>query len=80
MVSLDFPESLNIVTVSLSVSLSLSLSLSPSLSFRFIYLFIICKYNVSCPQTLQKSESDLVTDGSEPPCGCWELYSGPLCS
>ena len=22
--------------------------------------------------------SDLVTDGSEPPCGCWDLNSGPL--
>jgi hypothetical protein len=21
--------------------------------------------------------SDLITDGSEPPCGCWELNSGP---
>jgi hypothetical protein len=23
-------------------------------------------------------ESDIVTDGCEPPCGCWELNSGPL--
>ena len=22
--------------------------------------------------------SDLITDGCEPPCGCWELNSGPL--
>ena len=22
--------------------------------------------------------SDLVTDGCEPPCGCWDLNSGPL--
>jgi hypothetical protein len=22
--------------------------------------------------------SDLITDGFEPPCGCWELNSGPL--
>ena len=21
---------------------------------------------------------DLITDGCEPPCGCWELNSGPL--
>ena len=21
--------------------------------------------------------SDLITDGCEPPCGCWELNSGP---
>ena len=31
----------------------------------------------SCLQTLQKRESDLVTDGCEPPCGCWDLNSGP---
>jgi hypothetical protein len=31
----------------------------------------------SCLQTLQKRASDLVTDGCEPPCGCWELNSGP---
>ena len=29
-------------------------------------------------QTLQDMESDLVMDGCEPPCGCWELNSGPL--
>ncbi|MCI8716423.1 MAG: solute-binding protein, partial [Oscillospiraceae bacterium] len=27
---------------------------------------------------LQKRESDLVMDGCEPPCGCWDLNSGPL--
>jgi hypothetical protein len=31
----------------------------------------------SCPQTLQKRASDLITDGCEPPCGCWDLNSGP---
>jgi hypothetical protein len=25
-----------------------------------------------------KGASDLITDGCEPPCGCWELNSGPL--
>ena len=45
----------------------------------FIYLFIYyMKVHCSCLQTLQKRESDLVTDGCEPPCGCWELNSGPL--
>jgi hypothetical protein len=29
-----------------------------------------------CLQTLQKRASDLITDGREPPCGCWELNSG----
>ena len=31
----------------------------------------------SCLQTLRKRVSDLVTDGCEPPCGCWDLNSGP---
>ena len=26
----------------------------------------------------QKRATDLITDGCEPPCGCWELNSGPL--
>ena len=26
----------------------------------------------------QKRASDPITDGCEPPCGCWELNSGPL--
>jgi hypothetical protein len=25
-----------------------------------------------------KRASDPITDGSEPPCGCWDLNSGPL--
>ena len=29
-------------------------------------------------QTHQKKASDPITDGCEPPCGCWELNSGPL--
>jgi hypothetical protein len=28
--------------------------------------------------THQKRASDLMTDGCEPPCGCWELNLGPL--
>jgi hypothetical protein len=32
----------------------------------------------SCLQILQKRVSNLVTDGCEPPCGCWDLNSGPL--
>jgi hypothetical protein len=26
----------------------------------------------------QKRAPDLIIDGYEPPCGCWELNSGPL--
>ena len=28
--------------------------------------------------THQKRASDLIIDVCEPPCGCWELNSGPL--
>jgi hypothetical protein len=43
--------------------------------FRFIYYYM--QVHCSCLQTHQKRESDLVTDGCEPPCGCWDLNSGP---
>jgi hypothetical protein len=44
--------------------------------FLKIYLLIICKYTVAVFRH-QKRESDLITDGCEPPCGCWDLNSGP---
>jgi hypothetical protein len=31
----------------------------------------------SCFQAPQKRVADLITDGCEPPCGCWDLNSGP---
>jgi hypothetical protein len=31
----------------------------------------------SCLQTHQKKANNPITDGCEPPCGCWELNSGP---
>ena len=31
----------------------------------------------ACIVTRQKKTSDHITDGHEPPCGCWELNSGP---
>jgi hypothetical protein len=48
------------------------------LGFFFkIYLFYVS--TLSLPSdTHQKRASDLITDGCEPPCGCWELNSGPL--
>jgi hypothetical protein len=36
------------------------------------------KVHCSCPQILHKRASDFVIDGCEPPCGCWDLNSGPL--
>jgi hypothetical protein len=44
---------------------------------RFIY-FLLYVFHCSCLQTLQKRASDLIKDGCEPPCGCWDLNSGPL--
>ena len=51
----------------------------PVYIFKKIYLFIyyMCVH-CSCPQTQQKRASDPITDGCEPPCGCWDLNSGPL--
>jgi hypothetical protein len=45
--------------------------------FFKIYLFIICKYTVAVFRHSRRVESDLVTDGCEPPCSCWDLNSGP---
>jgi hypothetical protein len=44
--------------------------------FFIIYLLIIIKYTVAVFRH-QKRASDLITDGCEPPCGCWDLNSGP---
>ena len=42
---------------------------------RFIYYYKL----VHCCslQTHQKSVVDIITSGCEPPCGCWDLNSGP---
>jgi hypothetical protein len=46
--------------------------------FFKIYLFIYyMEVHCSYPQILQKRESDLITDGCKPPCGCWDLNFGP---
>ena len=36
---------------------------------------IICKYTVA---VFRHTRRDLITGGCEPPCGCWDLNSGPL--
>jgi hypothetical protein len=41
-------------------------------------MFLCIWVHCSCLQTHQKRSSDLITDGCEPPCGCWELNSVPL--
>jgi hypothetical protein len=47
--------------------------------FLKICLFYVYEYTVAIfRHTHQKRASNLITDGCEPPCGCWELSSGPL--
>ena len=44
----------------------------------YFFIVIIITVHCSCLHTHQKRASDHITDGSEPPYGCWELNSGPL--
>jgi hypothetical protein len=47
--------------------------------YLFIYLFIICKYTVAVFRHSRRGRQiSLWMDGCEPPCGCWDLNSGPL--
>jgi hypothetical protein len=48
--------------------------------FKQFYLFILYIWWVhcNCLQTHQKRASGPITDGCEPPCGCWDLNSEPL--
>jgi hypothetical protein len=41
---------------------------------RFIYLFYVYEYTVA----VSSDTPDPITDDCKPPCGCWELNSGPL--
>jgi hypothetical protein len=43
--------------------------------FLKIYLFYVSEYTIS---VYQKRALNSITDGCEPPCGCWEMNSGPL--
>ena len=45
---------------------------------KIIYLLCIhySVYVYACRP--EEGTPDLITDGCEPPCGCWELNSGPL--
>jgi len=46
--------------------------------FFFKDLFILCRWVHRCFLRHQRRTSDPITDGCEPPCGFWELNSGPL--
>jgi hypothetical protein len=55
-----------------------SLLTLPSTKFKsWDYLFKHVLHCL-CLQSHQKRASDPITDGCEPPCGCWELNSVPL--
>ena len=45
-------------------------------SLRLIYY--IYSVSLACVPKSQKRASDPITDGCEPPCGCWELNLGHL--
>jgi hypothetical protein len=48
--------------------------------YLFIHSFIYFAYSI-LPAYMpagQKRTPDVIKDGYEPPCGCWELNSGPL--
>jgi hypothetical protein len=47
-------------------------------NLKRIYLFYVYEYIGCSLRTYQKKASDPITDGCEPPCGCWDLNSGPL--
>jgi hypothetical protein len=38
---------------------------------------VLYKYPVAVFRHNRKRASDLITDDCEPPCGCWDLNSGP---
>jgi hypothetical protein len=57
-------------------------SLGSHAIIRFFYLkkiyFYLNEYTVAVYSDTPERESDPITDGCEPPGGCWELNSGPL--
>jgi hypothetical protein len=43
-----------------------------------IYLIYVYEYTVVVFRHTRRRHLDPIIDGCEPPCGCWELNSGPL--
>jgi hypothetical protein len=57
------------------------LRMSYNFSFCLYDLYLLDAVDANEPPNHdehQKRASDAITDGYEPPCGCWELNSGPL--
>ena len=44
----------------------------------FTYLFNVHKYTVDLFRNTRRGHRIPITDGCEPPCGCWKLNLGPL--
>jgi hypothetical protein len=44
----------------------------------FFFLFYVYEYTVAVFRDTRRGHQIPITDGCEPPCGCWELNSGPL--
>ena len=42
------------------------------------YIYYVYSSLSECVSADQKRAPDLIIGGYEPPCGCWELNSGPL--
>jgi hypothetical protein len=46
--------------------------------FPFLDLFILCEYTIAVFRHSRRGHRTPITDGCDPPCGCWEMNSGPL--
>jgi hypothetical protein len=46
-------------------------------NFKKDFIYFMYEYTVAVFRH-QKKASDPITDGCEPPCGCWDLNSGLL--
>ena len=49
-----------------------------NVSFACIYVHYLCPWYPGRTEEAIGSPGVVVTDGCEPPCGCWELNPGPL--
>jgi hypothetical protein len=84
--SKDFFPCLGIPGYLLEVSLFAKSCVQPEISFflsflkknTYFYFFNVYEYTVAVFRHTRRERWDPITDGCEPPCGCWELNSGPL--
>jgi hypothetical protein len=59
------------------IGMKIKLKLVFQLFFKDLFILFMWVH-CCCFQTHQKRASDPITDGCEPPCGCWELNPDPL--